>query len=478
MTRRLLLIFSLLIAVMAFSPAVAQDDALLIYCGDLTGEDCQVLRDASAVSNATTSGSFITQFYTAVSNPEVPTDVADVTFAVTVEGDYGRDIVATSSDLTAQSSAARTVDSIRGLSFQGIVSALAAEEQTADTAGDSEVDQPMREVFYGEVVLSDGILYVNRDSLRLAAEQDLPGDDLPTRPSGWVSTDLVGLLGLLIAADNNTMSTNMMTAYQTGPEMRGWFNRAEYADHIEVTIADLEDEALIEYFGQDVAVYTTVFDVGGFVNDPNNRALLTEQMAANAAATAGNGAGDVAQSDFEARTESLNDAQIRFVEYVGLDDSLIHRNEVIINNLAMTDDQGASRRADLVLITEFYDFDLIEMAPVPVETVDVPPLVFLQEIYTAITNDDSDMSGFGILTPDNLTDAGPADEVIPELPEATEAATTDMDAGLSETATPEVDDNVTIEVDTDLIVPLEEEDAEATIVPLVVEPEATEVLGE
>ena len=340
--RRILLVLTLLVALLAMPAAAFAQDAPSqppVPCGDLSDDDCTLLQDSRTASPEITSYDATMDFAFALT--DVPSLPSDISFGIVSDGSFAFDpefmaqaleFQARMQDTEVDPASMMEETMAMGLGFYenasfDITLDIALSQQVAALLSQQAgVDIP--ETLNLPLRLVDGFFYANLDDLA----QVVPG------LSGWIGFDIVGFLDATMEQSLSTLEDGMsemdpatMGAMMGGsmganPEMQAAVEANTQVERLDdTTVGDVE-----------VAQFLHTFDLGGFLADPAVIDMIVQQVQAQAAMQAEMGQ-DVPMTDADVQMVAdmlpmlapmlLSGLQWATVNTIGLDDLFVYTTE-------------------------------------------------------------------------------------------------------------------------------------------------------
>lgn len=311
----------LLMLLLVFGSAtMAQDSAPVVFCGQLTATDCDLLQVSQTAMTGLESGSSEFDLSMSISNiPDMPMD--ELEFHITGKGTFAIDpalietMQAMQTDPTALFSDPNGLeqwmaDLVKGISGD-LNFTLAIPPELAALAGS---EQPLPETLSISLRMVDGFGYVNLDDIATA----MPDADVPP---GWIGLDLATLMERAMQqgdfSDAMTMDPTAFQNYMTGlqdPTMLGDF----------VTVKRAADT---DVMGQTAAVFRMTFDYGAFFDSEMFQELMSAQMEAATAMTGE----ELSESDMAEMNAVMGQMgpmfegiNLEIVQVIGLEDHFNH----------------------------------------------------------------------------------------------------------------------------------------------------------
>ena len=311
------LLASLMIISLSVSTALAQGDGV-VFCGDLPGEDCELLTQSQAAMRDLESAAFDLSLAFSF---ELPPDVDEFTATLAGSGAFALDPetlaqLASFQDMSPEDFDAETfremmatmpqmlVSLLRNMAAKASFELILPDEVMAEREGIDELAWDM--------LMVDGVLYVNRSPLLFSG---MTGGE-----SAWVGIDLAGMYeGVFAWMDLDEMEEMMGEMGGFTDILESEFFTALYdPDYLAefMSITRLEDA---EVGGQTVAVFETTMDMQDYMNR-----VMEMQMEM---------LGEEAPEDFPALfntliTTTMEGVTLRQVQWIGLEDRYIHHSEV------------------------------------------------------------------------------------------------------------------------------------------------------
>lgn len=364
------LILVLLLFVGAVLPSYAQDGSM-VNCNGLSDADCEILMTSASQAQTVTS------FSIPAMGGELMVTVGDETLEARVSG--SADVVLPAS-LLAMASDMPQMDNMTDLApliqfydrFTGeMVMEMLAEmgahvvldELVVTVPGEAPVAMSL------EVIYKDMGLYLKLPS-PVEREQWF-GDSLEMSETDIAEMDLV--FAELVEA---LQSDEMQQAMAQMSEYQGTANALTELVNTYVTNTRGED---VEMMGQSMAVFTTEFDLRGFLSDPMLGELILEALSNPALESLGSDMGDLeglnaTQIQFALMTVGLlvQDVEFGYTQYIGLDDMYLHKLEVNASanvDLSLFGEENMDAlQGDLTFAIEFDDINSVSMDGVEVPT--------------------------------------------------------------------------------------------------------------
>ncbi len=282
--RRILLVLTLLVALLAMPAAAFAQEMPPVPCGDLSEDDCALLQDSRAANMEVNSYDASVNFdFSLTGLPNLPQDIS---FGVVSDGSFyfspefmqqAKDFQAMMQEDDGSDPMAMMEQSMNmGMMFYDEAAfdmtwdiSLSDEvatllSQQAGVAIPTELNLPLR--------LVDGFFYANLDDVG----QIVPG------LSGWIGFDMVGFLEASMdqtmtaleegvnSMDPATMGAMMGSGTAMNPELQAAVDAN--------TMVERLDDATVD--GVDVAQFAWSFDLGGFLAEPAVIDMLMQQISA------------------------------------------------------------------------------------------------------------------------------------------------------------------------------------------------------
>jgi hypothetical protein len=280
-SRKLVMTLGLLLLLLVATAVPAFAQLPEPFCGDLSDDDCAILQQSQdATLELESSSSAINVDILIAGIPGLPAD--ELAFNYMQEGSAALDPeLAMQIVEMQQMSPEELMDNMDSMidTMLSLYENLALDvnvsftmpQEIADAAS-AEAGVEIPTTLSAMLRMVDGYGYANIDEL--AAEiPELAG------VSGWYGLDIVSLMEVGFEQSASSSSDSDMAASMTGFGMTSFLNSQEgrdmLADYIEV---ERLDDATVD--GQDVAVFRTTFDFGGFVGSPLFADLLLSQREA------------------------------------------------------------------------------------------------------------------------------------------------------------------------------------------------------
>ena len=272
-----LLVFLLLCSAV---PAFAQD-LPEPFCGKLTEEDCGILTSSQEAMQEVGSGVYNSEINFLLSGvPGLP--VKEISFNVTQDATYALDPelsvqLAEMQTMTPEEMADNMEEMVDlllevygSLAYDGVMHLTMPEELAAFISAQAQTKVP--EEIQLQVRMVDGYGYLNLEDLAVFAPDN--ADQL----QGWAGIDLLSIMkaGLQQSLQQGAMDTSQMgpmAGLSIGNLLGSEENRALIEPYIAVE-RQRDDTA----GDQDVAVFQTTFNMGGFVGSPLFRDLVVSQL--------------------------------------------------------------------------------------------------------------------------------------------------------------------------------------------------------
>lgn len=308
--RRILLVLTLLIALLAMpAAAFAQDAPTMppVACGDLSEDDCAFLQDSRAASQELASyNASVTIDFALTDVPNLPRDVS---FSLASDSAFSLnpDLAAQMADLQAN------MADDPAMVAQGLMDIAVGfyQDTQFDTTWDITLSQDVAALLSQQAGLElpetlnlpmrlvDGFFYANLDDLA----QVVPG------LSGWIGFDIAGYLAAtmdqsmaVLEESMSSMDPALMGAMISSNAVMNPELQAAVSDN--TTVERLED-ATVD--GTDVAQFRSSFDLGGFLSNPTVIDMIVQQarMQVEAQAALGQDTSGMTDADIQMVADML-----------------------------------------------------------------------------------------------------------------------------------------------------------------------------
>ena len=268
------LICVLLAALMPFllaAPVFAQEGApaLPVLCGDLPGEDCAILEEATLAAQDLSSYAMdMTLDFSMAGIPDLPAD--PLAFSINFGGRFAFDetgqaviermsllqTAAAEADMQAllEEMPDMVVDLYRGMNFDMTMTYMLPPELAAALSDDSDVAFPEEMSF--DMRMIDGMMYINIGQLRDLIPE---GEDDGSITSDWIGMDYAGMIEMQMESGAGEMDEAMMAGVAGG---LAWVQLLQQMQEY-VAVERLAD---VEIDGRQAAVFTYTPDVIGFLS--------------------------------------------------------------------------------------------------------------------------------------------------------------------------------------------------------------------
>lgn len=273
----ILLVFLLLCSAV---PAFAQD-LPAPFCGKLSEEDCGILISSQEAMQEVGSGVYSSEVnFLLAGVPGLP--VKEISFNLTQDATYALD-----PELSAQLAAMQTMtpeemasnmeemvdlllEVYGSLAYDGAMNLTIPEDIAALLSAQAQMTIPEEIQLHVRVV--DGYGYLNLEDLAVFAPNN--ADQL----KGWAGVDLLSIMkaGFQQSLQQGAMDTSQMgpmAGLSVGNLLSSEENRALIEPY--VSVERQRDDSVGD---QDVAVFQTTFNMGGFVGSPLFRDLVISQL--------------------------------------------------------------------------------------------------------------------------------------------------------------------------------------------------------
>ncbi len=279
------LLLALFILAVPTATVFAQDmgDGPVVFCGDLSEEDCSLLEESATMMADLTEGSYVSTIEFDISGiPEVPFD--EIAGDITESGSYIVDEA-----LQKELKSMKPEDYMAAMADkEALQEMVMAMVDGIDTAQDIEIN--LNEELSG--LLSDEIGYPIPESMRLRfvitdGEGYINLDDLSAivpemgEMSGWIGTELGPVLEYALSQMNLEASAADLAPMGQVMAMSSPEAQMEiFGDYM--GIDRLADDAID---GEDVAVFVTTIDFAGFLTSPEFMQFVVDQVEASGEAS-------------------------------------------------------------------------------------------------------------------------------------------------------------------------------------------------
>jgi len=322
-------------------------------CAGLSPDDCAQLELGQQAEPVTSSG-FVAQMVLSVSDPEEQDALRRDTMALSAVGRYNVDQEALSMVNADVTGVERARDLLNAVDVEATVTLYLP----VNPAGGGEATVSAVTTF--DLLIVDGLAYVNFDGVEGEADED----DI----DGWYNVDLDSLVGELGAARAGVFSRIFSPGYERGVRNQDVFGTPNADTFSQRMRSTTDPDLLVAMVGEEVAVFQTIFDLGGYYSDPATEGPLMDLLETEAELRGEELNDPDAVELFENRRSLFGDSVVRFVDYIALDDGQLLRQDLVVDDLVVssgdvTAGNQASTVTSLALSVVYVDINM-DMSPI------------------------------------------------------------------------------------------------------------------
>jgi hypothetical protein len=275
------LLLALFILAAPTATVFAQDtgDEPVVFCGDLSEEDCSMLAESAVMMADLTEASYTAYAEFDVSGiPEAPFD--EITGDITETGSYIVD-EALQEELKSMKpddymAAMEDKDALQELVLSMVDGMDTVQDiqinLNEELAGllSAQIEYPIPESMHLRFVITDGEGYINLDDLSAMIPE-------MGEMSGWIGTELDPILEYVFSQmEMDTSAGDLAPAGQAMAMVSPEGQMEIFGDYMNISRVDDT-----EIDGEDAAVFVTVIDFAGFLTSPEFLQFVVDQLAAS-----------------------------------------------------------------------------------------------------------------------------------------------------------------------------------------------------